>query len=89
MDMKYRTYPATLSPSGKMAPPVGVVVPDEAANKKWVDGYGAKEKENPKLGFIMHERINALLKYEKEKVTDGGILALVEKKEDGRGRPSV
>ena len=45
-----------------------------------VDGYSSKEKENPKLGLIMHLRIgDALLKVAKEKPTNGGILALVEK----------
>ena len=36
MEEKYRTYPGTLSPSGRMDPLVGVVVLDEAANKKCV-----------------------------------------------------
>ena len=45
-----------------------------------VDGYSSKEKENPKLGLIMHLRIgDVLLKVAKEKPTNGGILALVEK----------
>ena len=56
-----------------------------------VDGYVAEERENRKLGAIMHECIgDALLKYhEEEKATDGGILALVEKKEGGSVPPSV
>ena len=46
-----------------------------------VDGYTSKEKGNPELGFIMHQRIgDALLKFAKEKAADGGILALVEEK---------